>query len=55
MKFGESTLDRVVNAEKQTALFTNVRSAGKLKIGKTATGTGVGRAWRRVRKRVTSN
>lgn len=43
MKFGESTLDRVVNAEKQTALFTNVRSAGKLKIGKTATGTGVGK------------
>ena len=33
--------NRVVNAEKQTALFTNVRSAGKLKIGKTATGTGV--------------
>lgn len=43
MKFGESTLNRVVNAEKQTALFTNVRSAGKLKIGKTATGTGVGK------------
>ena len=44
MKFGESTTpDRVVNAEKQTALFTNVRSAGKLKIGKTATGTGVGK------------
>ena len=43
MKFGESTLDRVVNAENQTALFTNVRSAGKLKIGKTATGTGVGK------------
>ena len=43
MKFGESTLDRVMNAEKQTALFTNVRSAGKLKIGKTATGTGVGK------------
>ena len=43
MKFGESTPNRVVNAEKQTALFTNVRSAGKLKIGKTATGTGVGK------------
>ena len=43
MKFGASTLNRVVNAEKQTALFTNVRSAGKLKIGKTATGTGVGK------------
>lgn len=43
MKFGESTPDRVVNAENQTALFTNVRSAGKLKIGKTATGTGVGK------------
>ncbi len=43
MKFGESTLNRVVNAENQTALFTNVRSAGKLKIGKTATGTGVGK------------
>ena len=44
MKFGESTTpNRVVNAEKQTALFTNVRSAGKLKIGKTATGTGVGK------------
>lgn len=43
-KFGESTTpNRVVNAEKQTALFTNVRSAGKLKIGKTATGTGVGK------------
>ena len=43
-KFGESTPNnRVVNAEKQTALFTNVRSAGKLKIGKTATGTGVGK------------
>lgn len=34
MKFGESTPNRVVNAENQTALFTNVRSAGKLKIGK---------------------
>ena len=44
MKFGESTTpNRAVNAEKQTALFTNVRSAGKLKIGKTATGTGVGK------------
>ena len=43
MKFGESTSNRVVNAENQTALFTNVRSAGKLKIGKTATGTGVGK------------
>ena len=44
MKFGESTTpNRVVNAENQTALFTNVRSAGKLKIGKTATGTGVGK------------
>lgn len=43
MKFGASTPNRVVNAEKQTALFTNVRSAGKLKIGKTATGTGVGK------------
>ena len=43
MKFGASTLNRVVNAENQTALFTNVRSAGKLKIGKTATGTGVGK------------
>ena len=43
MKFGESTLNRVVNAENQTALFTNVRGAGKLKIGKTATGTGVGK------------
>ena len=43
MKFGESTPNRVVNAEKQTVLFTNVRSAGKLKIGKTATGTGVGK------------
>ena len=44
MKFGESiTPNRVVNAEKQTALFTNVRSAGKLKIGKTATGAGVGK------------
>ena len=43
-KFGESTTpNRVVNAENQTALFTNVRSAGKLKIGKTATGTGVGK------------
>ena len=42
-KFGASTLNRVVNAENQTALFTNVRSAGKLKIGKTATGTGVGK------------
>ena len=41
MKFGASTPNRVVNAENQTALFTNVRSAGKLKIGKTATGTGV--------------
>lgn len=44
MKFGESTPNRVVNAENQTALFTNVRSAGKLKIGKTATGTGVGKS-----------
>lgn len=43
MKFGESTPNRVVNAKNQTALFTNVRSAGKLKIGKTATGTGVGK------------
>ena len=43
MKFGESTPNRAVNAENQTALFTNVRSAGKLKIGKTATGTGVGK------------
>lgn len=43
MKFGESTPNRVVNAENQTALFTNVRSAGELKIGKTATGTGVGK------------
>ena len=43
MKFGASTTNRVVNAENQTALFTNVRSAGKLKIGKTATGTGVGK------------
>ena len=43
MKFGASTPNRVVNAENQTALFTNVRSAGKLKIGKTATGTGVGK------------
>ena len=43
MKFGESTPNRVVNAENQTALFTNVRSAGKLKIGKTATGAGVGK------------
>ena len=43
MKFGESTPNRVVNAENQTALFTNVRSAGKLKIGKTATGTGMGK------------
>ena len=43
MKFGASTLNRVVNAENQTVLFTNVRSAGKLKIGKTATGTGVGK------------
>ena len=43
MKFGESTPNRVVNTENQTALFTNVRSAGKLKIGKTATGTGVGK------------
>lgn len=43
MKFGESTPNRGVNAENQTALFTNVRSAGKLKIGKTATGTGVGK------------
>ena len=43
MKFGEFTPNRVVNAENQTALFTNVRSAGKLKIGKTATGTGVGK------------
>ena len=43
MKFGVSTPNRVVNAENQTALFTNVRSAGKLKIGKTATGTGVGK------------
>lgn len=42
-KFGESTPNRVVNAKNQTALFTNVRSAGKLKIGKTATGTGVGK------------
>ena len=42
-KFGESTPNRVVNAENQTALFTNVRSAGKLKIGKTATGAGVGK------------
>ena len=42
-KFGASTPNRVVNAENQTALFTNVRSAGKLKIGKTATGTGVGK------------
>ena len=42
-KFGESTPNRVVNAENQTALFTNVRSAGKLKIGKIATGTGVGK------------
>lgn len=42
-KFGESTPNRVVNAENQTALFTNVRSAGKLKIGKTVTGTGVGK------------
>ena len=43
MKFGEFTPNRVVNAKNQTALFTNVRSAGKLKIGKTATGTGVGK------------
>ena len=43
MKFGASTTNRVVNAENQTALFTNVRSAGKLKIGKNATGTGVGK------------
>lgn len=43
VKFGASTPNRVVNAENQTALFTNVRSAGKLKIGKTATGTGVGK------------
>ena len=43
MKFGESTPNRVVNAKNQTVLFTNVRSAGKLKIGKTATGTGVGK------------
>ena len=43
MKFGASTPNRVVNAENQTALFTNVRSAGKLKIGKTATGMGVGK------------
>lgn len=43
MKFGESTPNRVVNAKNQTALFTNVRSAGKLKIGKTATGAGVGK------------
>ena len=43
MKFGASTPNRAVNAENQTALFTNVRSAGKLKIGKTATGTGVGK------------
>ena len=43
MKFGASTPNRVVDAENQTALFTNVRSAGKLKIGKTATGTGVGK------------
>ena len=43
MKFGASTPNRVVNAENQTVLFTNVRSAGKLKIGKTATGTGVGK------------
>ena len=43
MKFGASTPNRVVNAENQTALFANVRSAGKLKIGKTATGTGVGK------------
>ena len=43
MKFGASTPNRIVNAENQTALFTNVRSAGKLKIGKTATGTGVGK------------
>ena len=43
MKFGASTTNRVVNAENQTVLFTNVRSAGKLKIGKTATGTGVGK------------
>lgn len=43
MKFGASTPNRVVNAENQTAMFTNVRSAGKLKIGKTATGTGVGK------------
>lgn len=44
MKFGESTTpNRGVNAKNQTALFTNVRSAGKLKIGKTATGTGVGK------------
>lgn len=43
MKFGASTPNRIVNAENQTVLFTNVRSAGKLKIGKTATGTGVGK------------
>lgn len=43
MKFGASTTNRVVDAENQTVLFTNVRSAGKLKIGKTATGTGVGK------------
>ena len=43
MKFGASTPNRVVNAENQMVLFTNVRSAGKLKIGKTATGTGVGK------------
>lgn len=43
MKFGESTPNRVVNVKNQTALFTNVRSAGKLKIGKTATGAGVGK------------
>lgn len=42
MKFGASTPNRIVNAENQTVLFTNVRSAGKLKIGKTATGTGRG-------------
>lgn len=54
MKFGASTLNRVVNAENQTALFTNVRSAGKLKTARPRRARAWARAWRRIRKRMAS-
>ncbi len=56
MKFGESTLNRVVNAENQTALFTNdAQNAGKLKSARPRRARAWARAWRRIRKRITSN